>query len=110
MAHVTYTVFNRDGWRIAIGETESAAFESRAEAVDIAMIIASFRRQAGDDVDLSIRNPGNRVEHLWCSRATAEDRRFGVAERGGPMRQERSKGAAKQDAEVSSRSSRTQLR
>ena len=71
MAHVTYTIFNRGGWRIAIDETESAAFDSRAEAVDIAMIIASFRRQAGDDVDLSIRHPGDRVEHLWSSKAKA---------------------------------------
>jgi hypothetical protein len=62
MTRVTFRVFNRDGgWRISIDDVESAAFETREEALRVAKIIAGFRRQTGDEVDVSINRGGPAV-------------------------------------------------
>ena len=55
MTQVTYQVFIRDGgWRISIDDVESASFETREEALRAAKVIAGFRRQTGDEVNVSI--------------------------------------------------------
>ncbi len=72
MAHITYTVFHRQGWRVAIGDTESAPFASKDEAIGLANVAASFRRQAGDDVEVAFHHPGDGTETLWRSGSKRE--------------------------------------